>query len=638
MSDKQVNDYNASNITVLKGLEAVRKRPAMYIGGTDETGLHHLIWEIVDNGIDEALAGFADTISVTLEKDGSVSVIDNGRGIPTDIHPIEKVSALQLAATVLHAGGKFDNNTYRVSSGLHGVGLSVVNALSSKAKIDVYQKGKHFIQEYEIGIPKYEVKEVGTSDKVGTVVNFFPDPTIFNTVEFKEKIITDRLRQHAYLNGGIKFEYIDKRGEGEKYYAFYFEGGLKSFIRHINDHLKPIQKHIFYVRDEIDEISVEVALQYTDDIQAREYAFANNIHNKEGGTHLSGLRNALTRTINNYVAEFANEKDKSITIIGDDVREGLTAAIAVKLRNPQFEGQTKIKLNNNEVTHPVKKLIEEKLRTFLIENPEEAKSIINRIILANKARTAAKAARDAVVRKGALEGASLPGKLADCSVRDPERAEMFIVEGVSAGGSAKQGRDRNTQAIFSLRGKPINPEKYRLDKILSNQEMSDLIKALGCGIGDIFDLEKLRYHKVILMADADVDGAHITTLLLTAFFRLFKPIIEHGYLYIAQPPLYKVIFSVNDTVWVKDDGDLQKLLKERNPTKSPTIQRFKGLGEMNAEQLWDTTMNHESRTLKKVIIEDAEEADRLFDILMGEEVAPRKKYIQTYSNEAELDV
>jgi len=631
-------DYGAANIRVLKGLEAVRVRPAMYIGGTDVYGLHHMIWEIVDNGIDEALAGFAEEVRVVLEKDGSVTITDDGRGIPTDIHPEEKVSAMELTATVLHAGGKFDSETYKVSSGLHGVGLSVVNALSEQMKITVHQKGKKFVQEYKEGIPQYPVKEDGKTKETGTHINFTPDSTIFETNEFNPKTIIDRLRQHAYLNSGVRFVFVDKRKGDQRYHAFFFEGGLKAYVKHINMHLNPIQKNIFYAIGNEDDIDVEVSIQYTDDLQTREYAFANNILNKEGGTHLSGLRTALTRTINTYINEFGNEKEKDMKILGEDVREGLTAAISVKVSDPQFEGQTKIKLNNPEATTPVKKIIEEKLRAFLEENPKEAKNIIDRIILAQKARTAAKAARDAVVRKGALEGGGLPGKLADCSSKRPEESELYIVEGDSAGGPAKQGRNRNNQAVFPLRGKPINAEKYRLDKILNNNEMADLIKAIGAGVGEVIDINKLRYHKIVLMADADVDGAHINTLMLTSFYRLLKPIIERGHLYIAQPPLYKVTFSANDTIWVKDDQELQQLLKERKPKKQPQIQRFKGLGEMNADQLWETTMNPETRILKQVVIEDAEEADRLFDVLMGSEVAPRKKYIQTNSEKADLDI
>ena len=635
-----MSEYTAKNITVLKGLEAVRKRPAMYIGGTDINGLHHLIWEMVDNSIDEALAGYASTISLIINGDGSITVTDNGRGIPTDIHPTEGVSALEITATVLHAGGKFDNDTYKVSSGLHGVGLSVTNALSEWMTIEVFQKGKHFIQEYDRGTPREKVREIGESNKTGTMITFYPDSQIFETIEFDIKRIRNRMRQHAYLNGGIYFNTTDNRNTINDTYSFFFEGGLKSYVHALNSHLKTIHKDIFYVKglDKEENIEVECSLQYTDDIQPREYAFANNIHNHEGGTHLTGMRLAVTKAVNSYISEFGSEKEKSLKFTGDDIREGLTSTISVKVQEPQFEGQTKIKLNNPEVTHSVRRVVEESLITFFKEHPDAAKSIIGRVILSQKARTAAKAARDAVVRKGGLEGASLPGKLTDCSTKNPSESELFIVEGVSAGGSAKQGRDRRTQAIFALRGKPINPEKYRLDKILANTEMSDLIRALGAGVGETFDISKVRYHKIILMADADVDGAHINTLLLTTFFRLFKPIIESGYLYIAQPPLYKVIFSPSNSVWVQDDQELNKLLGNHKSVKQPLIQRFKGLGEMNADQLGITTMDPNNRILKQVVIEDAEETDRLFDVLMGTEVPPRKKFIQTYSMDAELDI
>jgi len=630
--------YDASHITVLKGLEAVRLRPAMYIGGTDDVGLHHMIWEIVDNSIDEALAGFATTIQISLNEDGSVTVQDDGRGIPVDIHPTEKVSALQLAATVLHAGGKFDKNTYKVSSGLHGVGLSVVNALSKWTKIQVYKDGKIYQQEYKIGIPDYPVKEAGKTTAHGTKVTFFADNTIFKTTEFNYKTILNRLRQHAYLNGGIKFEFIDNRDGGNKYYAFYFEGGLKSYVKYLNRFEKVIHNEIFYTKRSLDNIDIEVALQYTDDITTNEYSFANNVFNVDGGTHLSGLRIALTKSINNYLEQYGNEKEKEIKLTGDDVREGLTAAISVRLAEPQFEGQTKGKLNNTEVTQVVRKVVEEDLKTYLSENPQDAKTILQRILLAYKARSAAKAARDAVIRKGALEGGGLPGKLADCSTKDATRSELYIVEGDSAGGSAKQGRDRETQAIFPYFGKPLNSEKYRIDKVLSNPSMSDLIKALGCGIGESFDISKLRYHTIVIMADADVDGAHIRTLHLTLIYRHLRKLVEDGHVYISQPPLFKVIFSANDSIWVKDEASLEALIKSRKSAKPPTIQRFKGLGEMNPEQLWDTTMNPKTRVLKQIVVRDAEEANRMFDVLMGENVPPRKKFIEDYSAEADIDV
>lgn len=636
------NTYTASNITVLKGLEAVRMRPAMYIGGTDEVGLHHLVWEIVDNAIDEALAGFADTITVILNKDGSITIRDNGRGIPVDIHPTEKVSALELAATVLHAGGKFDSYTYKVSSGLHGVGLSVTNALSRFCKIQVFKNGKKYVQEYEIGVPKYAVKEMPLEDSdpkdSGTEITFLPDDRIFSSVEFKYKIIISRLRQHAYLNGGVKFEIIDRRDGSENFFAFFFEGGLKSYVEHLNRHLNPIQKTVFHAKGIEDDIEVEVALQYTDDIQAREYAFANNVLNGDGGTHISGFRTALTKTLNNYLSEFGTEKERVVKLSGDDVREGLTAAVSVKVSHPQFEGQTKGKLNNPEVSGAVRKVVEDNLKSFLIENPKVTKIILDRVILANKARNTAKAAREAVVRKSAFEGGGLPGKLADCSSKDPAICELFVVEGDSAAGPAKQGRNRETQAILPVFGKIPNIEKYRLDKILASEKLADMIRALGSGIGETFDIKKLRYHKIILMSDADVDGQHIATLNLTLFFRHFRQVIEEGFLYIAQPPLYKVNFSVNETIWVKDDAALENLLKSRKSPKQPSIQRFKGLGEMNADQLWETTMNPNTRVLKRVTVADAEEADRMFDILMGEEVAPRKKFIQANSVGAELDI
>jgi len=645
---KKDSTYNASSITILEGLEAVRKRPAMYIGDSDITGLHHIIYEIVDNSIDEALAGYAGLIEITLNSDGSVCVFDNGRGIPVDLHPVKKVSALEIAATTLHAGGKFDESSYKVSSGLHGVGLSVVNAVSKWMKAEVFKDGKHYLQEYKIGKPIAPVKEVGNSKLTGTKITFLPDNDIFTATEFSLKKLHTRFRQQAYLTAGVRISMIDNRKEEDrvndanlpKHYSFYFENGMKSYIKQINTSYKPVNRKIFYVHKSEENVDVEVALQYTSDLQERVLAFANNVHNPEGGTHLSGFRIALTKSLNDYLAGIATEKEKDIKFSGDDTREGLTAIVSVKIHDPQFEGQTKIKLNNPEVTQAVRKVVEDSLKSYLEENPQEAKNIVSRAVLSNRARKAAKAARDAVIRKGALDGGSLPGKLADCSSKEPALSELFLVEGESAGGSAKQARDRNTQAIFPLRGKPLNTEKYRLDKIMNNKEIKELIIALGTGISDTLNIEKLRYHKIILMNDADVDGEHITTLVLTLFFRHLKPIIEKGYLYVAQPPLFKVEVTKDESYWVGDDSKLEKLVSElKSNNKTPKgIQRFKGLGEMNPEQLWETTMSPKTRTLKKINIDDAEEADKIFDILMGSEVAPRKKFIQTHSKEATVDI
>lgn len=642
------SNYDASSITILEGLEAVRRRPAMYIGDTDTIGLHHLVFEIADNSIDEALAGTANTITVTLNADSSISIEDNGRGIPTGIHPTKKVSALEVAATILHAGGKFDNEVYKVSSGLHGVGLSVVNALSSYLKAEVFQNGKHFIQEYEKGKPKYPVKEVGPSDKHGTKITFIADTSIFKTNTFNIKVLHTRFRQQAYLTAGLKLRVIDDRKEDAREhdkefpldYTFYFSGGVKSYIKLLNNPYKSINKDIFYVKKVLEDVEVEAAIQYTEDLQERVLAFANNVFNPEGGTHVAGLRIALTKSLNDYISKMGNEKEKEIKISGDDAREGLTAIVSVKIHDPQFEGQTKIKLNNPEVTQIVRKVIAEELDKFLEEHPKAARSVVGKVMLTQKARRAAKAAREAVVRKGAFEGGSLPGKLADCSSKNPEDSEIFIVEGDSAGGSAKQARDRNTQAIFPLRGKPLNSEKYRIDKVMENKELKDLVIALGTGLGESTDMSKLRYHKIVLMTDADVDGEHIVTLILTLFFRHLKHIIDNGYLYVAQPPLYKIEVSKDESYWVHTDQEKEemylKLSKEKKDIKN--IQRFKGLGEMNPEQLWDTTMNPKSRILKRIFIDDAEEANRTFEILMGNDVAPRKKFIQTHSQEANLDI
>jgi len=564
------------------------------------------------------------------------------------LHPEKKVSALQIAATTLHSGGKFDNESYKVSSGLHGVGLSVVNALSNWLKAEVYKDGKHYIQEYKAGIPQKDVRSIGNTKQAGTKITFSPDEKIFDTLVFNLKKLHTRFRQQAYLTGGIKIRIIDERVEDDrikdkdipKDYTFYFKGGIKAYVKQINAPYKTIHQRVFHINKVIDDTEVDVALQYTDDIQERVLAFANSVHNPEGGTHLSGFRSALTKSLNNYLSSEGSEKDKVVKLTGEDTKEGLTAIISVKLHDPQFEGQTKIKLNNPEVSHIVRKVVGQALDQFFEENPKDAKAIIGRTLLANKARKAAKAAREAVVRKGALDGGTLPGKLADCSSRKAEESEIFVVEGDSAGGSAKQARDRRTQAIFPLRGKPLNTEKYRLDKIMQNKEIKNLIIAIGAGIGETIDLKKLRYHKIILMNDADVDGEHITTLVLTFFFRHLKQIIEKGYLYVAQPPLFKVEVSKDEFYWVTTEAQRDECLKKLAAKgKSPKhVQRFKGLGEMNPEQLWETTMNQESRILKQILIEDAEEADKTFEILMGSEVPPRRQFIQTHSKEANIDL
>ncbi len=646
-SNKNTSDYNASKITILEGLEAVRKRPAMYIGDSGIEGLHHLIKEIVDNSIDEALAGFCNKIELTLKEDGSVKIMDNGRGIPVDIHPQKKISALEVIMTSLHSGGKFDNSSYKVSGGLHGVGIAVVNALSKKTIVEVKRNGKLYRQEYEKGKPLYSVKEIGKTQGTGTIVQFYPDETIFDSIEFHFKKILQKYRQQAYLTAGLTFILKDERTKKPKIdenlpttYIYHFEGGIKSYVKNINRNQKVINKNVFYINKEENDVTVEVAMQYTKDLQEITLCFANNIINPEGGTHLQGFRIALTKSMNDYFSKIATEKEKGIKFSGEDTREGLTAVISVKVPDPQYEGQTKIKLNNPEVTQIVRKVVENGLKTYLEENPTEAKAIISRTIISHKARKAAKAAREAVIRKGALEGGTLPGKLADCSSKNPEISELYIVEGDSAGGSAKQARDRMTQAIFPLRGKPLNSEKYRLDRIFANQEIKELVVAIGAGVGESFDESKMRYHKIILMNDADVDGEHITTLMLTLFFRHMKQVIQKGYLYVAQPPLFKVEVGPNEFYWVLDeekrDQKIEELKKLNKEIKG--IQRFKGLGEMQPEQLWETTMNPATRILKKITIEDAEEADRTFDILMGSEVAPRKKFIQTYSKTALLDI
>lgn len=693
--------YDASSISVLEGLEPVRKRPGMYIGTTGPEGLHHLIWEVFDNSRDEAMGGFADRVEVSLLPGGYVRVVDNGRGIPVDIHKQTGVSALETILTVLHAGGKFggEGSGYKVSGGLHGVGVSVMNALSSHVIVEVHRDGGSYIQEYSIGVPKYKVKKVGPSKLQGTIVTFQADATIFPETTYDFKKIVNHLRQQAYLVKAMRMSVIDARlvvGEaaavhasedksakkfldslkGKQYLSdehlevphqhFYFEGGLRSLVAFNNHYQIPVHKNIFYVeKNEVDSkvLSVEVALQYVDDISARISAFANNIYNPEHGTHITGFKTALTRTLNNYARKnnFFSVKDKDTGFTGDDVLEGITAVVSVKMPDIQFEGQTKAKLGSVEARGAVESVFGEAFSAYLEENPDDAKAIINKVIIAVKARKAAKAAKDSVLRKGALEGMSLPGKLADCQSKRAEDSELFIVEGDSAGGSAKMGRDRKTQAILALRGKILNVERARIDKMLASEQIKNVVIALGTAIGDVFDISRLRYHKVIIATDADVDGAHIRTLLLTLFYRYFKPLVEGGFIYIAQPPLYKIQrgkeikyaftdeekFSVLESMGVdasveevaeETEEEAPEVVETAKKVSKVRIQRYKGLGEMNAEELWETTMNPEFRILKQVNIDDAISADKVFDILMGTDVSSRKLFIQSNAKMANLDI
>ncbi len=673
------SSYSASNITVLEGLEAVRKRPGMYIGSTGATGLHHMIWEIVDNSFDEAMAGHCNEITITLLPDHWISVKDNGRGIPVDIHPKLKISALEIVMTKLHAGGKFggDESGYKVSGGLHGVGASVVNALSTHVKAEVHRDGEIFLQEYQKGVPMGKVKTIGKTKYRGTIISFRADNSIFETIDYSWKTIIDHLRQQAYLNKGVRLHIIDERTSEEREkdrsaekseqnaYQFFFEGGIASYVKHINKNKEVKHENIFYVEKQVEKVLVEVALQYTDDFNESLFPFANNITNPDGGMHVAGFRSALTRTLNTYARNKGILKEKDQNLTGEDVREGLTAIISVKIPEPQFEGQTKGKLGNPEAKPAVENSFGDAFMIFLEEHPKDAEGIIGKCVLAARARAAARMARDAVLRKGALEGFTLPGKLADCSTRDSENAELYIVEGDSAGGSAKQGRNRENQAILPLRGKVLNVERARIDKILTNNELKSLIIALGTNIGEQFDITKLRYNRIIIMTDADVDGSHIRTLLLTLFFRYFPSLITEQHIYIAQPPLYsakkgkEVTWLYNaealsdyltkhgmkqEDVQISEDegseGEPKEVeIPEAEKKSKVTIQRYKGLGEMNPEQLWETTMNPEQRLMKVVAIEDAEKASEIFDILMGSEVAPRKKYIQTHAKSVKnLDI
>lgn len=626
--ENNIQEYGAQQIQVLEGLEPVRKRPGMYIGSTGPKGLHHLVYEVVDNSIDEALAGYCDEITVTILKDNAIRVVDNGRGIPVDIHPKTGKSTLETVLTVLHAGGKFGGGGYKVSGGLHGVGVSVVNALSEYVEVEIKKDGKLYQQRYERGNPLSDVQIVGETEGTGTTVSFKPDAEIFEETEYKYETLEYRLRELAFLNKGIKIILIDERQEEEKKNIFHYDGGIIEFVKHLNKNREAVHDKVVYFEKEKDESVVEIAMQYTESYTENIFSFANNINTQEGGTHLIGFKSALTRVVNDYARKIGALKEKDANLLGEDIREGLTAVVSIKLTDPQFEGQTKTKLGNSEVRGVVETITNENLEAFLEENPSEAKLIVDKALKAQRAREAAKKARELTRRKGVLENTALPGKLADCSEKDPALSEIYLVEGDSAGGSAKQGRDRATQAILPLRGKILNVEKARLDKILNYNEIRSMITAFGTGIGADFNIEKLRYHKIIIMTDADVDGAHIRTLLLTFFFRYMKPLIELGHIYAAQPPLYKVKKGKTEH-YAYSDKELNKILDDLGRETKADIQRYKGLGEMNPEQLWDTTMDPSTRTLLQITIDDAAKADEIFITLMGEKVEPRREFIES---------
>ncbi len=634
------NHYTADDIQVLEGLEAVRRRPGMYIGGTDIKALHHMVYEVVDNSIDEAMAGYCDRIAVTIRKDGSVAVQDWGRGIPVGIHKQTGRSALETVMTKLHAGGKFGSGAYKVSGGLHGVGVSAVNALSDWMEVEIRTEGKVYYQRYHRGLPQDDIAMIGQSanGETGTRTIFMPDKTIFEETEFRFETLEQRFREMAFLNRGLTIEFSDERTDnGARFMTFYFEGGVRSFVRYLNKN-RDVLHEPMYVEKEIDGNLIEAAIQYNDGYNESVFAFANTINTPDGGTHLTGLRSALTRTINEWARRQNQIKESDGSFTGDDTREGLTAIISVKLPDPQFESQTKVKLLNNEIRNQVESAVSEALMEWLEKNPRDGRKIVEKCITSSRARDAARKARDLVIRKSALESLTLPGKLADCSERDPSKCELYIVEGDSAGGSAKQGRDRRFQAILPLRGKILNVEKARLDKSLANKEIQALVQALGSGIGDSIDLSNLRYHRTIIMTDADVDGSHIRTLLLTMFFRYMPELIEKGHVYIAQPPLY-LVRKGKDGKYAYSEAERDALIKEFGGMQGVNIQRYKGLGEMNADQLWDTTMNPANRILLQVTIEDATAADRTFDMLMGNEVAPRKRFIQSHAKKVRnLDV
>ena len=619
--------YSSKNIQVLEGLDPVRKRPGMYIGSTGAQGLHHLVYEVVDNSIDEAMAGYCKNITVTIEKDNIIKVEDDGRGIPVDMHPKLKISALEVVMTKLHAGGKFDNETYKVSGGLHGVGVSVVNALSTELIAEVNKDGKLYRQVYHRGVPEEPVKEVGTINKTGTTVTFKADPEIFETTVYDYKILANRLRELAFLNRGIRITLIDKRESEVVSNEFYYEGGIEMFITHLNENKKPLHDKPIYLHKTEDKTDVEVAMQYVDAYNENIFTYCNNINTTEGGTHLVGFRTALTRVYTDFAKKLELDKKNKITFMGEDTREGLVAVVSVKIPNPQFEGQTKTKLGNTEVRAVTEKLVVEGLNDYFSQNPKVIKAILEKIISAAQAREAARKARDLARRKNALESDSLPGKLADCSEQEVDKCEVYLVEGDSAGGTAKGGRDRHFQAILPLRGKVLNVEKARLDKIIDNESLKPIIAALGCGVGASFDISKIRYGRVIIMADADIDGSHIRTLLLTFFFRYMRPLIDLGHIFIAVPPLYKISFDKKNFIYAYSDEQRDKILAE-NKDRKYDIQRYKGLGEMNADQLWETTMNPETRLMYQVLTEDAEKADQLFSMLMGDEVKPRRDFIE----------
>ncbi|HUO52359.1 MAG TPA: DNA topoisomerase (ATP-hydrolyzing) subunit B [Gemmatimonadaceae bacterium] len=623
--------YDAGQIQVLKGLEAVRKRPGMYIGSTSERGLHHLVYEVVDNSIDEALAGYAERVDVTVHADNSVTVVDDGRGIPVDIHPTEKMPGVELALTVLHAGGKFDKSSYKVSGGLHGVGVSVVNALSEQLKVWVKRGGSEHYMEFARGVTTQKLKTLRTVPKgeTGTKVWFKPDPTIFTMLEYNYDTLAARLRELSFLNKGLVITLTDERGKEPATETFHAKGGLKEFVQHLNTARKPLHPDVVYIETERDDIAIEIAMQYNSEYNENVFSFVNNINTHEGGTHLTGFKSALTRVINQYAQKGGFLKKADFSLTGDDVREGLTAVLSVKVREPQFEGQTKTRLGNSEVESAVKTVVGEHLSAYLEEHPRSANIVVEKAVSAARAREAARKARDLTRKKSSLDGGILPGKLADCTLSDPAMCEIYLVEGDSAGGSAKQGRAREFQAILPLRGKIINVEKARIDKVLSNEEIRTIITAIGAGIKEDFQIDQARYHKIIIMTDADVDGAHIRTLLLTFFFRQMRELIDAGYVYIAQPPLYRVAKG-KDEFYAYDETERDGFVKRlgNGEASNVVIQRYKGLGEMNPEQLWRTTMDPEARTLLKVDLEDAVEADRIFQVLMGDEVEPRRVFIE----------